>query len=77
MQYNSVPKSCDLDHIPSKLIIECLDSILSYVTDMLQKSFKTFDDILALFSLQRLNFLFDHCTYVHGLSLLLIIDHLS
>ena len=34
-------------------------------------SFK-FDDIPASFSLQRLNFLFDHCTYVHGLALLLL-----
>ena len=26
---NSAPKSCELDPIPSKLLIECLDSILS------------------------------------------------
>ena len=28
-----------------------------------------FEDILVSLSLQRLNFLFDHCTYVHGLAL--------
>ena len=28
-----------------------------------------FEDELVLFSLQRLNFLFDHCAYVHGLAL--------
>ena len=31
-----------------------------------------FEDILVSFSLHRLNFIFDHCTYVHGLALLLI-----
>ena len=30
----------------------------------------SFEDILVSFSLQRLNFLFDYCTYVHGLALL-------
>ena len=29
----------------------------------------SFEDILVWISLQRLNFLFDHCTYVHGLAL--------
>ena len=28
---NSAPKSCELDPIPSKLLIECLDSILSLI----------------------------------------------
>ena len=32
----------------------------------------SFEDILVLFSLQRLNFIFDHCAYVHGLALLLL-----
>ena len=32
---NSAPKSCELDPIPSKLLIECLDSIL---TDLLNSS---------------------------------------
>ena len=31
----------------------------------------SFEDILVLFSLQRLNFLFDHCAYLHGLALLM------
>ena len=31
-----------------------------------------FEDVLVLFSLQKLNFLCDHSTYVHGLALLLI-----
>ena len=30
---NSAPKSCELDPIPSKLLIERLDSILPYLTD--------------------------------------------
>ena len=30
----SAPKSCELDPIPSKLIIECLDSILPILTDL-------------------------------------------
>ena len=33
-------------------------------------SYKLFEDILVLFSLQRLNCILDHCTYVHGLVLL-------
>ena len=32
---NSAPKSCELDPIPSKLLIECLDSILPSLTDLL------------------------------------------
>ena len=32
----------------------------------------SFEDILVLFRLQRLSILFDHCTYVHGLTLLLL-----
>ena len=35
---NSVPKSCDLDPIPSKLLIECLDSILPSLTDLFNSS---------------------------------------
>ena len=31
---NSVPKSCELDPIPSKLLIECLDSIIPSLTDL-------------------------------------------
>ena len=32
--HNSAPKSCELDPIPSKLLIECLDSILPSLTDL-------------------------------------------
>ena len=32
---NSAPKSCEFDTIPSKLLIECLDSILPSLTDLL------------------------------------------
>ena len=32
----------------------------------------SFEDILVSFSLQRLNCILDHCTYVHGLALLLL-----
>ena len=35
---NSAPKSCELDPIPSKLLIECLDSILPYLTDLFNYS---------------------------------------
>ena len=35
---NSAPKSCDLDPIPSKLLIECLDSILPSLTDLFNLS---------------------------------------
>ena len=35
---NSAAKSCELDPIPSKLLIECLDSILSSLTDLLNSS---------------------------------------
>ena len=31
---NSAPKSCELDPIPSKILIECLYSILRFVTDL-------------------------------------------
>ena len=31
---NSAPKSCELDPTPSKLLIECLDSILPSLTDL-------------------------------------------
>ena len=31
-----------------------------------------FEEMLVLFSLQRLNCILDHCTYVHGLALLLL-----
>ena len=34
----SLPKSCELDPIPSKLLIECLDSILPYLTDLFNSS---------------------------------------
>ena len=34
----SAPKSCELDPIPSKLLIECLDSILPSVTDLFNSS---------------------------------------
>ena len=32
----------------------------------------SFEDILVSFSLQRLNCILDHCSYVHGLALLLL-----
>ena len=35
---NSAPKSCELHPIPSKLLIECLDSILPSLTDLLNSS---------------------------------------
>ena len=35
---NSAPKSCELDPIPSKLLIECLDSILPSLIDLLNSS---------------------------------------
>ena len=35
---NSAPKSCELDPIPSKLLIECLDSILPLLTDLFNSS---------------------------------------
>ena len=34
----SAPKSCELDPIPSKLLIECLDSILPSLTDLVNSS---------------------------------------
>ena len=34
----SAPKSCDLDSIPSKRLIECLDSIISFLTDLINSS---------------------------------------
>ena len=35
---NSAPKSCGLDPIPSKTMIECLDSILPSITDLFNSS---------------------------------------
>ena len=35
----SAPKSCELDPIPSKLLAECLDSILPSLTDLFNSSF--------------------------------------
>ena len=35
---NSAPKSCELDPIPSKLLIECLDSNLPSLTDLSNSS---------------------------------------
>ena len=35
---NSAPKSCDLDPIPSKLVIECLYSTLPSLTDLFNSS---------------------------------------
>ena len=35
---NSAPKSCELDPIPSKLLIECLDCILPTLTDLFSSS---------------------------------------
>ena len=35
---NSAPKSCDLHHIPSKLLVECLDSILHSLNDLFNSS---------------------------------------
>ena len=35
---NSAPKSCELDPVPSKLLIECLDSILPSLTDLFNSS---------------------------------------
>ena len=38
MHFNSAPKSCELDPIPSKLLIECLDSIIPSLTDLFNSS---------------------------------------
>ena len=38
---NSAPKSCDLDQIPSKLLIECLDYILPSLTDLFNSSLES------------------------------------
>ena len=38
---NSAPKSCEPDPIPSKLLIECLDSILPSLTDLFNSSLAT------------------------------------
>ena len=35
---NSAPKSCELDPIPSKLLVECLDSILPSLIDLFNSS---------------------------------------
>ena len=35
---SSAPKSCELDPIPSKLLIECLDSILPSLIDLFNSS---------------------------------------
>ena len=35
---NSAPKSCEHDHIPSKLLVECLDYILPSLTDLFNSS---------------------------------------
>ena len=35
---NSAPKSCELDPIPSKLLIDCLDFILPSLTDLFNSS---------------------------------------
>ena len=34
----SAPKTCELDPISSKLIIECLDSVLPYLIDLFNSS---------------------------------------
>ena len=34
----SAPKLCELDSIPSKLLIECLDSIIPSLTDLFTSS---------------------------------------
>ena len=36
--HNSAPKSCELDPIPSKLLIECIDSILPSLIDLFNSS---------------------------------------
>ena len=36
--HSSAPKSCELDPIPSRLVIECLDSILPSLTDLFNSS---------------------------------------
>ena len=38
---NSAPKSCELDLIPSKLLIECLDSFLPSLTDLFNSSLES------------------------------------
>ena len=36
--FDSAPKSCELDPIPSKLLIECIDYILTSLTDLFNSS---------------------------------------
>ena len=52
--------------IDSLLIIN-LNIVFRFVFSNMTKHYVL--DILVLFSLQRLNFIFDHCIYVHGLAL--------
>ena len=63
----------------SKERLGCFLLILSETTFQMMSGvpiiiivYVSFEDILVSSSLQRLNFLFDHCTYVHGLVVLLI-----
>ena len=51
------------NYIPND--VRCAPSLSSFIHH-------SFEDILVLFSLQRLNCILDHCTYVHGLALLLL-----
>ena len=53
---NSAPKSCDLDSTHSKLLVECQDSILPYLTDLFNSSLAS--DIFSNASNQPLTYLF-------------------
>ena len=46
----SAPKSCELDPIPSKLLIECLDSILPSFTDLCNSCFWNLPTMLQISS---------------------------
>ena len=65
--------SIDLHTVRQHLVItHFLLPLLQSATLFHMMSGVSFEDILASLSLQRLNFLFDHCTYVHGLALSLL-----
>ena len=53
-------------------IINWMQKLVLYETKAVMSSFKSRLKTLLSFSLQRLNCLFDHCTYVHCFAVLLI-----
>ena len=59
----------------SLLLLRLSGTLFQMMSGVLHHYQVSFEDILVSFSLQRLNFLFGHCTYVHGLALSLIFLH--